>query len=65
MPWDMLVLTAMLAVLALGACVGFVRRRWRVGTWLLGVSALTLAATILWTGHVFLRSDWSAPFLKW
>jgi hypothetical protein len=63
--WDMFLLLAVAALLVGIAAVSFVRRRWRAGGAWLGATLLALAAHVLWTGHVFLRSDWSAPFLRW
>jgi hypothetical protein len=63
--WDMLVLTAAAALQALAAMAFLMRKRWRVGTRFLAGGALTLGANICWTGHVFLRSDWSSAFLMW
>lgn len=63
--WDMLLLPAVAALHLLAAAVSFIRRRWRVGVRFLAASILTLAANIFWIGHVFLRSDWSAPYLMW
>jgi hypothetical protein len=63
--WDMIILTAAAALQVLAAIAFLMRKRWRVGTRFLAGSALTLGANICWTGHVFLRSDWSTPFLTW
>ena len=62
---DMILLTATAALLMVAAAVSFARRRWRVGAGFLAASFLMLAANIFWTGYGFLRSDWSAPFLRW
>lgn len=64
-PWDMVVFPAVAALLAGAAVVQLARRRWRAGMWLLASGVLTLAGHAFWTGHVFLRSDWSEPFLRW
>jgi predicted exporter len=50
---------------ALAAGVFLARKRWRTGVRLLAGSALSVAANIFWTGHVFLSSSWSEPFLMW
>jgi hypothetical protein len=63
--WDMVILTAGAALQALAAAVFLVLKRWRTGVRFLAGSAVTLAVNICWTGHVFLRSDWSTPFLVW
>jgi len=62
---DMILLTATAVLLVVAAAVSFVRRRWRLGSGLLAAAFLTLVANIFWIGHVFLRSDWSAPYLRW
>ena len=62
---DMILLTATAVLLVVAAAASFVRRRWRVGSGLLAAAFLTLVANIFWTGLVFLRSDWSAPYLRW
>jgi hypothetical protein len=63
--WDMVFLTAATVLQALAA-IGFLAfKRWRVGSRFLAGSTLTLVANIWWTGHVYLRSDWSTPFLMW
>ena len=62
---EMILVPVIAALFMLAAGVSFVRRRRRVGAGRLAAAVLTLAASVFWTGHVFLRSDWSAPFLRW
>jgi hypothetical protein len=61
----MIVLSSAAVLQAVAAGVFLVRKRWRTGVRLLAGSALSVAATIFWTGHVFLSSSWSEPFLMW
>ncbi|MEO5819387.1 MAG: hypothetical protein ABIT71_02700 [Vicinamibacteraceae bacterium] len=63
--WDVILLTTVAGLLAVAAAMWFVRRRWRVGAVFLAGSVVILTVNIFWTGHVFLRSDWSEPFLRW
>lgn len=63
--WDMTILTTAATLQGLAALAFLMRKRWRVGTRFLAGSALTVGASIFWTGHVFLRSDWSSEFLMW
>jgi hypothetical protein len=63
--WDTILLSTATAVLVVAAAVSFLRRRWRAGAWSLAAGIVMLAVNVLWTGHVFLRSDWSEPYLRW
>jgi hypothetical protein len=60
--WDMILLSTASVVLVVAAAVSLLRRRWRAGAWFLAASILMLAVNVLWTGHVFMRSDWSEPY---
>jgi hypothetical protein len=64
-PRDLIVAAWLAGLIAGAAFVQAVRRRWRAGAWLLAGSAAVLAAHVFWTGHVFLNSGWSEPFLRW
>lgn len=63
--WDMVLLTSVGALFAVAAAVSLLRRRWRAAAGFVAASVLTVAAGVVWAGHVFLRSDWSEPFLRW
>jgi hypothetical protein len=64
-PWDALVLPSIALVLTMSALIGFARRRWRAGAWLVASATALVVAQLAWTGHAFLASDWSEPFLRW